>query len=382
MGQVTRYEFTMLTISDENDLLSALHDGLYEQPPWATFLERVRTRTMADSAALIIEPADSRDAPPRIWVAHHSSPTGLEDAYRALFPGGEEMLAAIRDGRVYAGRELFAPGRDLYLSAEIWDRYEFGDMRIVRVTEPGGAAAILAINRQRREFRSVDGAVLVGLADHLRRALRHRAELDRQQHRNAVAGASLQRLDLGWITLDRLGRLIVASDIVERFLARDRGLRVAANGRLFATDPSVDRSFGNALQRLIADSDAQPHALRLSDDPPVDLLLLPYASAPADKAEPGPVSLREPAMIVYLRTGDQAGRDRHAQIAELFGLLRSEARLAMALCQGLTLAEAADHLAITIETARNYSKKIYAKTGAWGQADLVRRILSSMATLG
>ena len=62
----------------------------------------------------------------------------------------------------------------------------------------------------------------------------------------------------------------------------------------------------------------------------------------------------------------------------MFGLLPSEARLALALSRGLTLTEAAADLGLTIETARNYSKKIYAKTGARGQPDLVRFILAGV----
>ena len=43
--------------------------------------------------------------------------------------------------------------------------------------------------------------------------------------------------------------------------------------------------------------------------------------------------------------------------------------------------EAAADLGLTVETARNYSKKIYAKTGARGQAELVRNILTGVLAL-
>jgi DNA-binding CsgD family transcriptional regulator len=65
-------------------------------------------------------------------------------------------------------------------------------------------------------------------------------------------------------------------------------------------------------------------------------------------------------------------------LVDLFGLLPSEARLAWMLGQATSIADAADALGLTIETARNYSKKIYAKTGARGQAELVRIILTSV----
>ena len=63
----------------------------------------------------------------------------------------------------------------------------------------------------------------------------------------------------------------------------------------------------------------------------------------------------------------------------LFGLLPSEARLAWQLAQGTSIADAAAMVGITKETARFYSKKIYAKTG--GQPELVRIILTSVLDL-
>ena len=45
------------------------------------------------------------------------------------------------------------------------------------------------------------------------------------------------------------------------------------------------------------------------------------------------------------------------------------------------LVEAAQAHGLTVETARYYSKKIYAKTGARGQVDLVRNILTGVLAL-
>jgi DNA-binding CsgD family transcriptional regulator len=44
----------------------------------------------------------------------------------------------------------------------------------------------------------------------------------------------------------------------------------------------------------------------------------------------------------------------------------------------MTIAEAAEDLGLSEQTARTYSKNIYAKIGARGQADLVRFIHRSV----
>ncbi|MEJ2459021.1 MAG: helix-turn-helix transcriptional regulator, partial [Novosphingobium sp.] len=64
-----------------------------------------------------------------------------------------------------------------------------------------------------------------------------------------------------------------------------------------------------------------------------------------------------------------------------FELPRREAELAVALNEGLSIAEAAERMGLTLETARNYSKRLYAKLGVRGQAQLVRLVSDSVAVM-
>ncbi|MGX7927653.1 helix-turn-helix transcriptional regulator [Tsuneonella sp. HG094] len=68
--------------------------------------------------------------------------------------------------------------------------------------------------------------------------------------------------------------------------------------------------------------------------------------------------------------------------ARQFGLSAKEGALAIALAEGTPLIAAGRAIGLSEETTRNYSKRIYSKTGARGQADLVRIVLSSLAVLG
>ena len=88
------------------------------------------------------------------------------------------------------------------------------------------------------------------------------------------------------------------------------------------------------------------------------------------------------AAMAQLRgaAGDNGNAAARVLRAE-YGLSEREAALAVALSRGEGIVEAGTSLGLTVETARNYSKRIYAKTGTRGQADLVRLILTGLAVL-
>jgi DNA-binding CsgD family transcriptional regulator len=117
-------------------------------------------------------------------------------------------------------------------------------------------------------------------------------------------------------------------------------------------------------------------AMRLPRHPHLGLLVRTAGSAQRS------VSESAPALAVHIsdtRIDRTAPED---QLMALLGLTRTEAGLAVQLAQGRTLVEAAQALGLTEQTVRTYSKQIFAKTGTRRQVDLVRLILTSVASLG
>lgn len=87
-----------------------------------------------------------------------------------------------------------------------------------------------------------------------------------------------------------------------------------------------------------------------------------------------------PSVIGTLKIGDRDLPVGAAKLlSDLYGLSYNEASLAFGLATGESISAAGRRLHLTPETARIYSKRVYAKTGANGQADLVRLILVSLA---
>lgn len=356
------------------ELLLALLDGALETPPWQHFLDALRERARADYVGLIFRPPGLS---PNTVVHRYSgacSPPAIQRLYRTSFYKHDPMpYHAMADGRVYDADELLPPGnpvRDAYVR-EIMVPSGMNAMRSMRVIEPGGTSSWIVMTRRTGEFRAADERLLRELAPYLRSVLRGYMALERERTGAALAGSAIERLDFGWIALDAAGKVLEADAHGRRILERAGPLRTTRDGCLTAASARHAREIRAAIKSLSADAQARPRAIVLSRDPWLDMLLVP-----ADRTS---TSARVvPAVIAYVHGDRLMSADRCEQLAQLFGLLPSESRLALALGRGMSLAEAAQHLRLTASSVRTYSKRVYMKMGARGQADVVRFIHRSV----
>lgn len=358
-----------LTRTDEMELLTALHEGMHETPRWQRFLERLRRRTRADYASLIFSQGQ---APIHRATQVHAGrdvrarATELEDLAR-LDPIPYDRL---RPGRVYSPEELIDPSdprhdrfREQYLT-----RIGVSHGRFMRVTEPGGASAWAILLRDKDNFTAGESAVLGALEPHLAIALRNFAAIERERLRANVSEDVLRRAGLAWAMLGADATVLSASPAAGPLLT-------ATGARIAAGSAEAERRLARFAEQYSEDARTPPQVVPLDDDEDGALVALPIPEQPL-------AALAMPAFTAVARL-PRSLDNRHAKLlAELHGLSDSEARLALALARGRTIAEAAAVQRLTLETARNYSKKLYAKTGTRGQADLVRVVLDSVALLG
>jgi DNA-binding CsgD family transcriptional regulator len=319
-----------MTRTDETDLLLPLYDGVHEAPAWLGFLGRLRQRVRADRAGLIVRAADSKD---EWWsvVPPEGAGCAAERAWR-------EQLRA---GRVYP--------------------LDGGHGRIVRAEEPGGARAWLIVERAVRDFSAADGALLARLAPHLAVALRSRSVIDAAERENHAAAAALERAGARWISFAADGRV----------LALGAGAAAVLGARWL---PGV---VIGGVAGAVADCAASriPRAIGLREAPGGTMLLVPVDG----RSRSAVATTKVLGLIRTQQTGDAAlGADL---LMLQWGLSPSEARLAVAIAGGASLTEAASALGLTIETARNYSKRVFAKSRTRGQVDLVRAVNAGLTGL-
>lgn len=363
--------------SDDGDILTCLHAGPLDNPLWNRFLAALRHRLGADFCGFFFRQGDAHITDStEISVG----PAGQEDLLPAYTAGFHTLDPIPYDqlvpGQVYSLAQFIVagdPGHERYLREFlIPGRRQF--MRVLRVSAPEGYNAWLMAWRADRDFTPGDDAVLAALAPHLAISLELYSVIERERVRAGISGDAVRQLNYGWLTLDGRGFVLDMDQGAADLLRGSAALRVQTGSRMLAASADVNRQLTAALEEFSADPEARPRAVRLSEDPWLDMLLRPVR----DHVLSGPA---RPVLTAFVHGDRETGANRVDQYVRLFGLSPSEARLALAILRGRTIAEAATELGVTEQTARGYSKIVYAKTGARGQADLVRILLASAARL-
>jgi DNA-binding CsgD family transcriptional regulator len=245
------------------------------------------------------------------------------------------------------------------------------ELRMLRIVEVSGVTAWLTVTRREGDFSEDDNVLLQEVTPYLRSVLRTFVALERERVNGVLAGEVIQRLNCGWIALDTAGKVLETDSRGGQFLTDSEVLSLDPKGYLRTSTAHSGEKITDVIRELTTSAGTRARCVILSRDPWIDMLVVP-----ADQASQSAKSM--PAVIAYVQGDFSVSAERCERLRRLFKLSLSEARLALVLARGLSLVEAAQELALTVETTRTYSKRIYAKVGARGQADLVRVIHRSL----
>ena len=361
--------------ADQRELFLPLIEGIHETPPWGLFMRNLVARTYARRAFLIINLANAApDQEPT--VLNVLAPRAADEQpldYRRIAILGLHPHDRMRPQRIYALDELLdytTPERVREQRAAL-DAMGIRYGRMLRVSVPGAADAWLALVREREDFSASAVSTLTALAPLLTSALRTLAAIIEVRLQNGMMQDTLSLLGAGQIALDASGRVMAAGGLAEQFLTFSPEPEQSAGRRLLLM-PETARALERACTAIADGSVESGQPMLLVRRKAIWLVL---RRAKLDLPPP----YAAPAVIGTLRLPRRENaRVAIRLIAHEYGLSDREAALAHALTLGMSITEAGASLHLTPESARTYSKRVYAKTGTRGQADLVRLLLTGM----
>lgn len=378
-------------------LIGLIYEGALEQKPWQSALPLLREMFDAQVVSLVLRPPAEGDRGvilnslrPDPGITEDQSESGDPSdweltAYREQFFSLDPFINLPPD-QVISLEDLL-PDTELVVS-EYYQQYlqPINLFRILGVDtqEPGGMLARLRISRRREEprFDDQDRQRLARITPHLCRAIQIFATLSRTTSERDIYAGAVDQLAVATIILDEQGRVLNTNAVARAVLEETGGLTLHGK-HLHVEGRDINRELQAAVEQVI-------EAQHRGETSLVRALRVPREGGRADLGLVlRPVSTGEwhegqssPCVAVFVSDPDQRETASQQTLAELFELTPAEANVAILLSRGLSLAEVSDAQNISQHTARAQLKSIFAKTGVSRQAELVRLVLKSVASLG
>jgi len=246
------------------------------------------------------------------------------------------------------------------------------DLLIAPITqgEQSGTTVTLWRSRRREAWTAKEVARFRGLVPHLARAVRLGDHFGATEAINAFSAEALYRLGRGLFIVTSSAMVLFANGIAESLLGERSGLKMR-HRRLSAEQATQNQT----LHQLIATA-AQSKAggsmiITCGGASPLLVMVIPIRADgwSAVGGQPG-------AMVVTKELGPGASRPLDA-FSRHYGLTPAETRVAGELLVGDGIPGLAARLAISEATARTHRTRVFQKTGARRQAELVRLIFES-----
>ncbi len=350
--------------ADQAEILTdAIYDGIVETPGWQTFLDRCCTLFGADAGSILIE-SNSLGYPERLRLFSSNAVPALADRIDAF---SSEVIFGANHSEEPTPLNVPGPGDAI------------SGVGFSAAIEPGIAFAFGLWRGA--AFENADIVRCRTLIPHLKRAMRIFVQYAQAFRERAVYQTVVDRIGVGVALVDAKSTIMATNAIGREILAAGDGLKIA-KGSLTAGNAALARTLENYV-RAAAEAQTQPaheygQPLAVErDDNPSPLTVIVHPGPPA---KPMNTPLRRSAIVVMRDPDRRASVSAHV-VGQLFGLTPAEATLATLLAQGADLDEAAAELGIRRNTARSQLQSVFMKTNAKRQSELVRMILSSVATL-
>lgn len=366
------------------EVLDLVYDAALETGLWTRVIERIADTVGGAGGALIEQ--NQRDG-----SGHGVFARADPETVRLYFdyPYEMQLLLRVDDPAAYmrAWRPLvltdedWLPKDDLVRSAfynEFLRRVEAHSVVFVRLLAQGFSTLNLNLGRQRRAgpFGAGELALIRTLHPHLIRSVKLARRVGDAQQLGDELTQFLDASPHGLFLLDGEGRVRRVNRTGERLAREHDGLSLAA-GRLRAATSELTGRL-EALTATAASRQAGPRrggSIALaspSGRAPLSAIVAPVGAERLGLFQSGPSVI---VCVTDLGAGVAPPAER---LRDLFGLTRTEARVALALLEGDSPREAARQLGVSFYTVRGHLAQIFDKTGVKRQSEMVRLMLRAV----
>lgn len=253
----------------------------------------------------------------------------------------------------------------------------FIDAVVVPIARDPTMIGTFALTRHgsKGEIGARELAALRLIAPHVRRAVTISNLLDIKMLEASTFGAAIEAFAVAIALVDAEARLIHANNAAQIMLSAADPIRLE-QGRLRLPSAAASSALADAVARAAVDEPCLGQrgigipAVRLDGSPSVAHVL------PLKHGEIRPGLERRAAAAIFIAPAAMPPQMPAAALALLYDLTPAESRVLELVVDGKTPAEIGPHLGISMNTVKTHLQRVFDKTGATRQADLVRLVAS------
>jgi DNA-binding CsgD family transcriptional regulator len=361
--------------SDLLRLVATVHEAAMEPSQWPRFLANYASTLNAEVAFLQQHClSQSRSTIFATFGMTGQFSDSYNQHYSRLNVWRDHARSLYVSGRVFVDQEVYP--RQLLKRTEFFNDHLLPNhaTQCLTAVVRGGTDEPIALTVLRDESRPTwdrqNSQTASTLLPHIIRAYQTYERLQSLEARETALSA----VSFGVLLLGSKAQVVFANAAAETILRRNDGLAFT-HGVLTADDTTANGELLRLIEHAASPGESLdcPHCVVV----PRRSMLRPYqvTAAPCRGTIKSLSVAPQTIAIVFLVDPEQVPTLPVEALRRLYGLTASEAKLAIELGAGRTVAAAADHLVITYETARTHLRRIFSKTQTSRQSELVSLLL-------
>ena len=344
---------------------------------WQEFCDRFSTLIPGTSALLYVNDKKAQRGAPFLY-------SGIDESYIHLFA---ERYAQINPWTAFNEElPLFEMRRtEDFLPASSFHDSEFYEDFLRHIPDIDAATAVKFWNERDRDIelgahydsRKNDAMnrivepVLKALVVPMRRSFDLlRIDMTDRQARGRTA--LMESIASAALLVSKDRRVLSANQQAQMLAADCCFFEIGAKDNLIFSDPSVAREFDAKSAQLFTNNAiaSYPACIKLAEGSRHFMVSL-FRLADATAGIFGTFSGSTSCMLVIIGLAPNQSQDAQNEIRRRFGLTGAEARLAIKVASGASIADASQALGVSYQTARSQMRDIYAKLNIHRQTELV-----------
>jgi DNA-binding CsgD family transcriptional regulator/PAS domain-containing protein len=362
----------MVTVEDFSRLVAGIYAAPVASQRWQDALRDIHRTLDGIACGLLMT-----DGP--AWSLDNSTiPAGAAQSYAEYYYRLDRVLVATQRGpagAVRTGSELMPLVRKSEFYEDWLQPLDIDDGLFVRLTS-GSRPACLIVAASRRSFDTPERVKLVsGLVQHFQQAMRTQDKLADLANRTVEMAGALEVIRHGVVIVAGDHLVINLNSAAERIVRAQDGLCMRS-GRIAATSTHAEQELHCAIQNALVAGQSIVRTgrsftcVRPSGKRPYVIHVLPSHRRDAD--EP----LGRPMAVLLIIDPEDEPEPAAALLRRLYRLTDAEAEVALHVMHGADVKQISDELSVSLPTVRTHLQRIFDKTDAHRQAELVHLLLA------